>query len=248
MKHLLASVALIAAFVAPAQAFDIGEMSAQERAAFGAEVRAYLLENPSIIMEAYVLYEQQQSEATLANDVSLVQANADALFADDRDWVGGNPDGDVVLVEFLDYRCSYCRKAHGEVKALLAQDGNIRMIVKEFPILGEESVLASRFAIATKRVAGDDAYYKMHDVLMNHNGTFTVRALEKMADDLGLDGAAIAAQIDHPEVTQLIGDTHQLGSRMAISGTPTFVLEDQMLRGYVPLSGMIDLVAEVRGN
>ena len=248
MKNLLASVALLMSFSAPALAFDFDKMSDAERSAFRAEVRAYLLDNPSIIIEAYTLYEQQQSEASAANDVTLVQNNAEKLFADARDWVGGNPDGDITLVEFLDYRCGYCRKAHTDVSDLLAQDGNIRLIVKELPILGDESVLASQFAIATKLVAGDAAYKQMHDVLISYRGAFTLSAFAKQADALGLDGQAIADHASSREVSQLINDNRRLASMMSISGTPTFVLEDQMLRGYVPLDGMLELVAAVRDN
>jgi protein-disulfide isomerase len=88
----------------------------------------------------------------------LLRDNADAIFNSAADWAGGNPNGDVTVVEFVDYRCGYCRKAHDEVSQLVETDGNIRLVMKEFPILGEDSLTSARFAIAVRRLAGDDAY------------------------------------------------------------------------------------------
>lgn len=122
---------------------DLTSMTDAERAAFGAEVRAYLLENPEVIMEAVAALEQRQAADAANTDRTLVETYSNAIFNDGHSWVGGNPDGDITLVEFLDYRCGYCRKASSEVEQLLETDGNIKFIVKEFPILGEESVISA---------------------------------------------------------------------------------------------------------
>jgi protein-disulfide isomerase len=242
---LTATVALLA-FGTPAQAFDITNMSDDERSALREEIRSYLLDNPEIIMEAVSVLEQRQADAQAMGDVDLVRVNADAIFSDGHSWVGGNPEGDITLVEFTDYRCGFCRRAHAEVEQLLEADGNIRFIVKEFPILGEESVLSSRFAIAVKQLAGDEAYKTAHDMLIAFRGPITADTLDRMATEMGLDGAAIMAQMTSDEVTQVIADNHALAGRLQISGTPTFVLEDQMLRGYMPLADMQTLVAQTR--
>lgn len=231
---------------APVLAFDISAMSEAESSAFGEAVRDYLLANPDLLREWIDALQQNEAVAEAAADSTLVAANAEEIFGDDHSWTGGNPEGDVTLVEFLDYRCGYCRKAHPEVKELVASDGNIRKIVKEFPILGDESVLASRFAIAVKAVAGDDAYGAMSDALMRHRGAFTRDTLEGMARDAGLDADAVMARMDAPDVSAVIEANYALAKTLGISGTPTFVLEDQMLRGYVPLDGMRTVVAEVR--
>ena len=247
MKKFLTAIAF-SALALPAQAFDITDMNAEERDAFRAEVRAYLLDNPQIILEAYQAYEQRQAVAEAERDRKMVLANADAIFNDGSSWVGGNPDGDITMVEFIDYRCSYCRKAHDEVKQLLETDGNIRFIVKEFPILGDESVLGSRFAIATKMAEGDDAYDKIKDALIKFRGKFNEKSLSRLAESLDLDGKAILKRMSDPEIDQIIGQNHMLAQKLGISGTPTFVLGQQMLRGYVPLNNMIDLVAATRAQ
>ena len=213
-----------------------------------AEVREYLLENPEVIMEAVAVLEEREAQQQQANDVELVSANADDLFNDGNSWVGGNPDGDLTIVEFLDYRCGYCRRAHPEVAALLAADENIRLVVKELPILGEESLLASRFAIATKFVEGDEAYKTLHDTLMSFEGAVNETTLRRISDALGYQTDTIAARIEDPEVTQVIAENHQLAQRLQINGTPAFVMGERLLRGYVPLAGMQQLAADERAK
>jgi protein-disulfide isomerase len=244
--RLLAPLALAGALAAGPAAADLTDMSDAEREAFRAEVRSYLLENPEVLMEAIGVLEQRQAAADAERDTMAVAANSDALFNSAFDWVGGNPDGDVVLVEFMDYRCGYCRRAHPEVADLVELDGDIRYVVKEFPILGEQSVLASRFAIATRIAHGDEAYGEINDALMTMRGDMTEASLATQAQEIGLDPEPILAAMDDPLVDQTISYNHELAQRLSISGTPTFVFGDQLVRGYVPLDAMLDIVETVR--
>ena len=242
------AAALMIAVSAPALAFDLKAMSADETAAFGAAVRAYLLEHPEVLTEAITVLNQREAEQAARQDVALVKANESDLFADPASYVGGNPDGDITVVEFIDYRCSYCKKAHAEVHDLVTGDGNIRYVVKEFPILSEESVTAARFAIATLQVAGPEAYAKVNaGFYESFRGEITPDTLRAFATDLGIDPAPVLARMDAPEVTQVIEDNHALAQRLQISGTPTFVMGRQMIRGYVPLAAMQSVVAQERG-
>jgi protein-disulfide isomerase len=235
------------ALATPAVAMDLTELTDAERAQFRAEVRAYLMENPEVILQAVEQMQNRQAEAQMQADFDLVTANADEIFDDGYSWVGGNPDGDITLVEFLDYRCGYCKRAHGEVAKLLETDGNIKLIVKEFPILGDQSLLASRFAVATKLVAGGDAYKQLNDALMAFNGEVSLPALRRLGESFELDVAAIEAKMDSDEVTQEIAQTRALAQKLQITGTPTFVMQDEMLRGYLPYDQMMALVEEKRG-
>lgn len=248
MKQTLTALMAFLMLSAPALAFDMEAMSDSERTAFRAEIRAYLLDNPEVIMEAVAALEEAQNQAQAQSDVALVQANAADIFDDGYSWVGGNPDGDITLVEFLDYRCGYCRRAHGEVAQLLESDGNIRLIVKELPILGEQSLLASRFAIAAKQVAGDAEYKVLNDALMTMNGDVSETSLRRLSDTLGFETDAIIAAMDSDAVTQEIARTRALAQRLEINGTPTFVMQDQLLRGYLPLDQMQALVADLRSR
>lgn len=247
MLRALAASLFALTLALPATALDLGSMTEGERAAFGDAVREYLLENPQVIMEAVQVLEARQAEAQTQADAALVSDNAAAIFEDGYSFVGGNPDGDITLVEFLDYRCGYCRRAHPEVAMLLEMDGNIRLIVKEFPILGEQSVMASRFAIAAKQIGGGEAYKAVSDTLMEFSGDITLPALERMATTLGLDADAITARMNSEEVTREIQETRALAQRLQISGTPTFVLEDELLRGYLPYDQLSIIVDEKRG-
>jgi len=230
----------------PAAAFDIGAMTEAERQAFRAEIRDYLLENPEVLMEAIAVLEAREAESQAEADARMIAANAAALFEDGHSWVGGNPEGDVTIVEFLDYRCGFCRRAHPVMEDLLAFDGNVRLIVKEFPILGEESVLASRFALAVKAAHGDAAYKRVHDTLMTGRGNVTEAALADLADAEGWDADALIDAMDGEEITEILQDNHALAQAMGISGTPSFVVGDTVLRGFLPLEGMLEVVAEAR--
>lgn len=246
IRSLVTAAAFSLPLALPAQALDLDNLTEAERATLHSEIRAYLLENPEVIMEAVAVLEERQAQGQAQADVDLVRANSDAIFNDGHSWVGGNPEGDITLVEFMDYRCGYCRRAVDEVNGLLEEDGNIRFIVKEFPILGEESVLASRFAIATQQVAGDEAYKSVHDALMAYNGAMNDTGFTRLADSLGLDANAIVAAMDSEAVTEVIAANHALGQRLQISGTPSFVMGDQMLRGFLPQDAMQDIANDIR--
>ena len=247
LKSTLSALALATTCMAlPVQALDLDSMSEAERAAFRSEIRAYLMENPEVIMEAVSVLEQREAAAQQQDDVSLVEQNRAALFNDGHSWVGGNPEGDITLVEFMDYRCGYCKRASPEVEALLAADGNIKLVIKEFPILGEASVLASRFAIATQQIAGDENYKALHDALISFKGEITEPALRRLGDSLELDTDAIIAHMDSPEIDQVIAENHQLAQKLKITGTPSFVMENQMLRGFLTADAMQQMAVQIR--
>ncbi len=251
MKPRLAlalSLAAATALATPVFALDIGAMTEEERLVFRSEVRAYLMDNPEVLLEAINVLEQRQAEQQSADDATLLQTNADAIFDDGHSFVGGNPDGDITVVEFMDYRCGYCRKAHPDVTELIASDGNIRYIVKEFPILGEQSVLASRFAIAVKQVEGDDAYYDTFDTLMTMRGEVSEEGLSNLSEDKGYDTKAVFDAMNGEAVQTIIAENRELAQRLQINGTPSFVIGDELLRGYIPLDGMRQIVEEERGD
>lgn len=252
MRSLLAgtalSLGLSAGFFLPASAEGLTDMSEAERTAFRAEVRAYLLENPEVLVEVMDALESREQVAAMARDKEMLAQQSDAIFNDAASWVGGNPDGDITVVEFIDYRCGYCRKAWQEVDELVELDGNIRFVLKEFPILGEQSVLASRFAIAVLQLHGNEAYKQAHDALLSLRADATPDALARVATDLGLEPQPILDRMTAPEVTKVIEDNHKLAQIMDISGTPTFVVGGTMVRGYVPLDAMQQIVEEQRAN
>lgn len=247
-KNRLATsiAALFMATGVQAADLDLGNMSEEDRAAFGAQVRAYLLENPEVIMEAVQVLEERQAAEQAQGDVALIENNAGAIFNDGYSWVGGNPEGDVTIVEFFDYRCGFCRRAHPEVAQLLELDGNIRYVAKEFPILGENSLVSSRFALAAREIGGDEAYEAAKEALIVLNGEMDDTVLRRLADTLGLDADAVLGAMDDEGITEQLATTRALAQTLQINGTPSFVMGDQLVRGYVPLDAMQQIVAEAR--
>lgn len=245
MKRLaLAAMLALAALPAAAQ-FDPAAMTAEEKAAFGQAVRDYLMTNPEVLVEAINALEQRRAEAEAAGDLELVQQYRAELFEDANSWAGGNLQGDLTMVEFIDYRCGVCRSVYEEVENVVKTDGNIRIIFKEFPILGPESDMSAKFAIATRQVAGDAAYKAAHDRLMTLRGNVTPESLRALAGEIGVDADAVLARMEAPEVAAVIAANHDLGQKMNLTGTPVFVIGDALLRG-VPRSGLQPVIDQAR--
>ena len=247
MKRFILAATLAATTLAtPALATDIMDMTDSERDVFRAEIRDYLMETPEVLLEAINVLEQRQAEAEAVDDATLLQDNAEEIFNDGVSYVGGNPDGDVTVVEFSDYRCPYCKRAHKEVAQLLAQDDNIKFIYKEFPILGPDSLTTAQFAVAVLLQDGPEKYREVNNALMEMRGDPSEAALSAIANDHGLDPIALLEAMKSSEVMQVIQANRALGQRLNISGTPTFIIGDQIVRGYLPLDNMQDAVEEAR--
>ncbi len=214
---------------------------------FGAQVRDYLLANPEVIFEAVSVFEERTAAAQAGMDGALIEANAAALFEDSHSFVSGNPEGDIRLVEFIDYRCGFCQRAHEEMAEVLETDGGIRLITKEFPILGPDSESASRFAISVLQIGGDAAYARAHSALMRHREAITPDFLETLAADLELDFDEIAARMDSDAVTEILAENRALAQRLQVSGTPTYVMETELIRGFIPAEVMLEIAADLRG-
>lgn len=242
--------ALVAGLMVAAPAAAEPVFSDEERQALRAEIRAFLLEHPEVLFEAVAEHERRTAAAQAETDQALVRINADDIFADGHSWVGGNPDGDLTLVKFVDYRCGFCRRAFGPVKEFLETDGNIRFVVKEFPILGPQSEIASRLAIAVLGLGGDAAYAEVYERLLALEGDLDEATIAALAADLGLDPAAVMARMASDEVTAILIENRALAQRLQIGGTPTFVLggpeEAKVIRGFVPAEGLHQAAAALR--
>ena len=255
MRTMMTALPLIAALAAPAAALDLAAMTDDEKAAFGEAVKGYLMENPQVLVEAIGVLEERQLAQQVEDDKVIVATNAEDLFADGHSWIGGNPEGDVTVVEFVDYKCTYCKKAHDEVAKLVEEDGNIRLILKDFPILGAQSELGARFAVAVKQIHGDAAYKKVHDALIALRGDISMDSLSALAKDQGHDPEPLLKRMNEEAVTAVLRSNRQLAERMHVQGTPAFAIgadedgkmQGQLLRGYLPLEGMQAAVAETRG-
>ncbi|MEM9043212.1 MAG: DsbA family protein [Pseudomonadota bacterium] len=221
------------------------ELGEPDRDKLRAEIRAYLLDNPEVILEALEILEQRRELQAQAADKSLIATYANQIFDDGHSFVAGNPNGDITLVEFLDYRCHYCKQAHPQIAELLKSDPNIKLVVKEFPILGPNSVAAGRIAIAAAAI--DDTKYKaLNDALMTFKGNLTERAAYRVAEGVGYDTDTLRAEADSDATTEKLNANFQLAQVMGLNGTPSFILEDEVIRGFLPAAQMQALIDEKR--
>ena len=233
-KLIIASIWFLA-FGSISIAMDINNLTNADRKVLQKEIRRYILENPDIIFEAADIVRKREAALEVQEDEELIQSNFNEIFYDNYSYVGGNPDGDITIVEFVDYKCGYCRKAAELVRELIAKDDNIRFVVKEFPILGEASLVSSKFAIAVKNIGGPEKYKVAHDILLALTAEPTEIYLRRIAKELELNPEELFEAMQSDLVTQEIDQTGELAQKLQISGTPTFILGDQFLRGFVPL-------------
>ncbi|MEM1161846.1 MAG: DsbA family protein [Pseudomonadota bacterium] len=251
MKNLLTAAAIAVLMVAQpaeramADEFDFDGMSSAERAAFGEQVREYLLENPEVIFEAIQILEQRREQESAQADAQLVAANAEELFNDGYSFVGGNPEGDVTIVEFLDYRCGYCKRAHPEITELLDLDPDIRLIVKDFPILGPDSVSVGKMALAANDL-DSDRFKTLNDALMNYEGNLSEDAAYRIASSAGYDIAELKDLAGSEKIDDQLAKNYQLAQSLGLQGTPAFIVGDQVIRGYLPVDDMLAVVDQVR--
>ena len=233
-KLIIATIWFLA-FSSISIAMDINNLTNADRKVLQKEIRRYILENPDIIFEAADIVRKREAALEVQEDEELIQSNFNEIFYDNYSYVGGNPDGDITIVEFVDYKCGYCRKAAELVRELIAKDDNIRFVVKEFPILGEASLVSSKFAIAVKNIGGPEKYKVVHDILLALAAEPTEIYLRRIAKELELNPEELFEAMQSDLVTQEIDQTGELAQKLQISGTPTFILGDQFLRGFVPL-------------
>ncbi|MGB0960023.1 MAG: DsbA family protein [Halocynthiibacter sp.] len=239
---LMASVAL----TCPAQAFDVSAMSPSEKDAFGAAVRTYLLENPETLTDAIQVLRNREEAQARADQKAFVKVNAKEIFENPNSYVGGNPDGDVTVVEFVDFQCPWCVRAHAEVKNLLAADKNIRFITKDIPLQGEDAALKSRFAVAARLKLGNDAYGAVMDDLFTLRGNVSEESLRRLAQSKNLDPDAFMPHMESAEVTAKIEEDMALFQRLGLNGTPAFIFGDDLNPGYLPVAEMQNRVNALR--
>lgn len=202
-------------------------------------------ENPGIVFEAAQLFEEQQQANQAMVAAQVLATERDALERDPNAPVLGNPDGDVTVVEFFDYNCPYCRRVKPEMEALLAADPNVRVVYREWPILGEGSVFAARAALASRN---QGKYDEFHWALMGLNGRAEETTVMRAAENIGLNIAQLRRDMNAPEIDEHIQKSMRLSRAIGFSGTPSFVIGDSLAPGLINAEEMISLVNQARAN
>lgn len=214
------------------------------REAVEAIIREYLLKNPELIVESVRALQQRQQAQEQERVTGALAARQAELHQDADSPVAGNPQGDVTVVQFFDYRCGYCKNVAPALRQLLEQDGNVRLVYKEFPILGPDSVIASRAALAAR---AQGQYVAFHNALMAANGgPLTLAEVLRIARQVKLDTARLQADMEAPEIRALLQRNLALAQELGIRGTPAFVVGADLVPGAMDLAALKELVARAR--
>ena len=202
-------------------------------------------ENPQIILEAVQILETEQANAQAQAQTQVLQDERDVLERDPNAPVLGNPDGDVTVVEFFDYNCPFCRRAMPEVQGLLDGDKNVRLVYREWPILGEGSVFAARAALASRE---QGKYEEFHWALMGMQERAEEDSIMRIAAEIGLDVEKLRADMDAPEIEEHIATSNRLSQGLGFNRTPSFVIGDNLVPGIIEEEELRSLVEDVRAS
>ncbi len=245
IRHAIASTLSVLIFAA-------GPVRGQDKPASKAEIeqmiRQYIMDHPEILIESVRQYQVKQQAEAQQKAKQAVAARAAELTNDPSSPSFGSKDADAVaVVQFFDYRCGYCKTSVPTVNKLMADNPKVRVVYKEFPILGPDSMVAARAALAAHK-QGAEAYRKMHLALMGASGGFTPEAIEKLATGAGLDAARLKTDMAGPEIAAIIRKNHELAEALGVESTPTFIVGGELMPGARDLAAFQAAIAKARGE
>lgn len=239
---LLSALVFVCSFTLPSMAANF---SASQKTEIESLIHDYLIEHPEILSEmAAKLDAKQKADETSARDANL-KAHAPEIFHDTTDAVIGNPKGDVTIVEFMDYNCGWCKKSVKEVQALIEKDKNVRVVMKEFPIFGEGSEYAAKAALAAVK---QGKYWQLHQAMFAAESKVTPEVVDQIAAEQGLDVAKMKADMQDPAIAANIQKNQVLAQTLLFTGTPAFIVDDQVSPGYVPMDTLLKMLADARAS
>jgi protein-disulfide isomerase len=236
----LLSIVMLTGLVGGALA---AEFSPSQRQEMEGMIKNYLLTHPEILSEMSQLLDEKQKQAEDDQRKGALVSEADKIFRHSGDHVAGNPKGNVTLVEFFDYNCGWCKKGFPEVVSLVESDKELRFVLKEFPIFGEDSEYAARAALASER---QGKYWKLHIAMFSHEGKITKASVDEIAKAQGLDMARLKKDMDDPAIAKTILQNRALAQSLAINGTPAFIIDDKIIPGYLPATELAVSIDDVR--
>ncbi len=216
-----------------------------DRSAIEAIVRNYLLENPEIMLEVQTALESKQQEAQKAAQIAVISNQSADIFNANYDGIAGNPDGKVTVVEFFDYNCGFCKRAMADMDAMIQEDSDLRFVLKEFPILGPDSQKAHVVSMAF-RALYPAKYADFHRELLNGPGRANEDKAMRIAAEFGADEAAIRAEMKNPQIQEAIGKTYQLAESLSITGTPSYIVGQEVVFGALGKAVLSEKVANLR--
>ncbi len=208
-------------------------------------VRNYLMTNPEILVEVQTALEAKRDAEQKVAQLETITNASQAIFKASYDGVAGNPEGDVTVVEFFDYNCGFCKRAMADMDAMVSADSNVRFVLKEFPILGPDSQKAHVVSMAFRALVPDQ-YAEFHRRLLNGPGRATEDRAVKIAMELGAEEAALREEMKNPEISDAFAETYELANQLAITGTPSYVVGDEVVFGALGQEVLTEKVANLR--
>ncbi|MER2266497.1 DsbA family protein [Methylobacterium oxalidis] len=225
---------------------EAGTFTDAQRSAIEAIIKDYLVKNPEVLQEAIAEGEKRQMETQRLAQAAALKESREALLNGPHDVVAGNPNGDVTLVEFFDYNCGYCRKALADVQALIKGDPKLRVVIKDFPVLGAESLEASQMAVAAKQQIKGEKLFEFHQKLLESKGRVNGAKAIQVAKEMGLDTARLQKDATGPEVKAALTENRALGDKLGLSGTPAFIVGGEIIPGAVGVDPIRKTITDVR--
>lgn len=231
----------------PVQAVQADEMSADEKKAIESVIHDYLLNNPEVVVEAIRKFQASQETARAEAARQRLTELRTPLERNEGTPVVGNPDGDVTVVEFFDYRCGYCKRVREALTDAVNSDGKVRLVLKEFPILGPDSVTVTKAALGVFYTS-PDKYPAFHDALMTSRGNLDEARVMEIAVSVGLKVDAVKTAMKDPRVELEIQHNMALAQALDISGTPAFVVGNELVPGAIDRAAFDELIKNARGG
>ncbi|WP_370674372.1 DsbA family protein [Pleomorphomonas sp. PLEO] len=241
-KFLMAT--LVAATLLPSTAYA-EDFTASQKAAIGDVVKAYLMDHPEVIADALQALDARNKMAEEQGRTDAIQANREAIFSSPYQAVLGDPNAKIALVEFFDYNCGYCKKALSDTRAILDKEKDVKIILKEFPILSEGSVEAAKVAAAVN-ILDPKAYEAFHFDLLGSRGQADGDRALAAAAKAGLDEAKVKETAAKPEVAAAISQSYDLAHKLNINGTPAYIIGDELVYGAVGFSELNSKIEAMR--
>ncbi len=201
-----------------------------DRAEIEGIIRDYLLANPEILIEVQDVLEKKQKEEQRVSQLDAIRDANDHIFSSEHDGIYGNPDAKYTLVEFFDYNCGYCKRAMADMLAMIEGDSDVRFVLKEFPILGPDSMKAHVVSMAFHKLM-PEKYGEFHAKLLGGASKATEESAMKVALSLGADEAALREAMKDPAINEVFGQTYELANKLGISGTPSYVVGEEVIYG-----------------
>ena len=246
LLRFLASAVVAAALVVPQTAFAQSFTDAQ-RSEIQKIIKEYLLANPDVLEEVSAELNKRQQAAETAKQATAVKKHSDTLFNSPRGVIVGGRDGDVNFVEFFDYNCGFCKKAMVDMIELMKADPKLRVVLKEFPVLGPGSVEAAQVAIAVRmQDPSGKKYLDFHQKLLGGRGQADKARATAAAKEAGLDMARLERDMQGPEVKATLEESFRLAEAMGMNGTPSYVIGKEVVIGAVGLPALTEKIALAR--